>query len=48
MRRKLRCRDCGFEKDIEDTPFEKLKSKDIKIKGSPKCDRCGSENVEII
>ncbi len=48
MKRKLRCRDCGFKKDIEDTPHKELKSKDIIIKGSPTCDKCGSENTEII
>lgn len=48
MKRILKCNDCGFEKEIEYTPTEELESKDIEIKGRPKCDECGSENVEII
>ena len=48
MRKTLKCNDCGFEKEIEYTPPEELESEGIKIKGKLTCDKCGSENVEII
>jgi len=48
MKKTLRCNNCGFEKEIEYTTTEELESKEIEVKGSPKCDKCGSENIEII
>ena len=48
MKKTLKCNNCGFEKEIELTPHGELKSKDIEIKGGLRCDKCRSENVEII
>lgn len=48
MKRKLKCKDCGFEKEIEYTPRKEMKRNGIEVKGAPKCENCGSEKVEII